>query len=190
LVRMRQFWTRQRLVPVLGTTALCLFGGLTYMYFDSFFEDDPIVARHIVINGNAFEVTTNFDGEDADGNAFYWEFDSADRHSQWDHKKWNHETLRGEIEWDVALEHKRDAFELKRKLERLHERERELKGRLHKFRFEQSDDDDESIIIMQKDADDQELIIKRGDGDASVEIIVNGKKIEVEKLETEKLKEI
>ncbi len=43
---------------------------------------------------------------------------------------------------------------------------------------------------MQKDADDQELIIKRGDGDASVEIIVNGKKIEVEKLETDKLKEI
>ncbi len=125
---MRQFWTRERLVPVLGVTALCLFGGLTYSYFDSFFKDDPIVARHIVINGNSFQVQGNFEDGDSDANVFYWEFDSADRHSGWDHKKWNHETLRGEIEWDVALKHKRHAFELKRKLEKLHEREHELQS--------------------------------------------------------------
>ncbi len=195
LVRVRQFWTRERLVPVLGVTALCMFGGLTYMYFNNFFDDDPIVARHIVINGNAFEFDVDFDGDfegefehvfegeffSDDANAFYWKFDGADHHSRWNHKKWDHEKRRGEFEWDVALKHKRHAYELKRKLEKLHEREHELEHRLRSFKFQ--DDDDENIIIMQDGDDEHELIIKRGDGESSVEIIVNGKKIDVERFQ-------
>ena len=42
------------------------------------------------------------------------------------------------------------------------------------------DDDGEKIIIMQDGDDEHELIIKRGDGESAVEIIVNGKKIDVE----------
>lgn len=192
LVRVRQFWTRERLVPVLGITALGLFGSLTYMYFNNFFDDDPIVARHIVINGNAFEFDVDFEGDfehefegvfegkffSDDNNVFYWEFDGADHHNRLDIKKWDHEKLRGDVEWDVALEHKRHAFELKRKLEKLHEREHELKHRLRSFKMQ--DDDGEKIIIMQDGDDEHELIIKRGDGESSVEIIVNGKKIDVE----------
>ena len=181
LVRVRQFWTRNRLVPVLGATALFLFGLNFYQYLSSHFDDDPIVARHIIINGEAIQSL----GEDADAAYFFWKYDHGDQQKRWHSKKWRHkhgdhefEFFHGDHEhWEEALDHKRKVLELERRLldnqrVELDKQRIELKKRVLKLHS----DDDEKIIIMNGDDDDEDIIIM-GEGDEAFEIIINGEKV-------------
>ncbi len=181
LVRVRQFWTRNRLVPVLGAAALFLFGLNFYQYLSSYFNDDPVIARHVIINGEAIETL----GDDADAAYFFWKYDHGDQQKRWHNKKWRLKHGDREIEffhghdgWKQELDHKRKVLELERRLLDQHkielDRQRiELKSKVLKLQT----DDDKKIIIMEGDDDDDENIIIMENGDEAFEIIINGEKV-------------
>ncbi|MFK7846829.1 MAG: hypothetical protein AB8G77_16125 [Rhodothermales bacterium] len=175
LVRVRQFWTRERLVPVLGVSAIVLFGLTSYQYFSSLFAEKPIVATHLIINGQAFQSS---DAEGVEADFFSWEYDHSDRHSRWHHKKWNHERLRKHVDWDNALDQKRRALELRREI--LEHERFEFKNRVLKFKTG-DDDDDDKVIIMRGDGEGEDVVFMHEDGEESIEITINGKKIEAKK---------
>ncbi len=179
LVRVRQFWTRKRLVPVLGISALILFGITSYHSIASMFNKQPVVASHFMF----FNDGALFDGahqnESANVHTFHFRFDHNKR---WHHR---HDKRHREHRWreyrefnsedrffrGLPLEDDQKAMELKDKLEalrkeseRLSEQKIELEKHVLKLR---SDDDDDKVIIM-----------KNGDGE-TFEITINGKKIEI-----------
>lgn len=175
LVRVRQFWTRKRLVPVLGVSALILFGITSYQAIASMFNKDRVMASHFVFfDGNAIQ---EFSAEE---HAFHFRFDRNKRwHHRHDHKHRDHR-WREHREFNAEdrffrgmppLEQEQKALELREKLEVLREQsaqlnEQKIQLEKHVIRLK-GDDDDEKVIIM-----------KNGDGE-SFEITVNGKRIEI-----------
>lgn len=179
LVRVRQFWTRERLVPVLGVTAMFMFGLLWQTYLSSLFAEKPIIARHIVINGEALQ---GHDFEEIvrdrhNNQRFHFEFEFDDdgerehrrhRHFHKRFKVW-HNGDHIEHEFEEELEGLHEDLELE--LEKLEEQLEELEiNQKHVLKFKAGDDDDKVIIM-------------HGEGDGSVEITVNGKKLEINKLD-------
>ncbi len=165
LVSVRQFWTRKRLVPVLGVTALFLFGLTSYQYLSSFWGDDPIVARHIVINGTAFQALEAEDLEER--HSRFWQFDHEKHHQRWHHEH-DHESRR--VAWEHARDQQRRALKLHRELKERHQLE--IKNRVLEFKFEErssEDDEEEKVIIL------------KGEGEETFEITINGEKIEINK---------
>ena len=61
LVRVRQFWTRERLVPVLGIAALFLFLLNFLTYLNSLLDKRPIIALHTM--GDPGALSFDVDGE-------------------------------------------------------------------------------------------------------------------------------
>ena len=181
LVHVRQFWTRERLVPVLGVTAMFMFGLLWQHYLSSLFEDKPIIARHIVINGETvqgddFRAFTQ-DQEDAHRFHFEFEFDDESkkkhkhrrhRHHHKRFKVWhNGEHFEHELEEEIERELENLEKELQLELEKVEEELQELEVERRVLKFK-TGDDDEDIIILHNGADD-----------GAVEITINGKKLEI-----------
>ena len=137
-------------MPVLGAAALFLFGLNFYQYLSAKFGDDPIVARHVVING---EVMESFDMDfDAETAFFFGQFDHGDHNKRWHHKEWTHRHWDHEFDanhdHDLFEEaHERHSRKIKELKERLKERQRfEIRSKVLKFKS----DDDNEIIIMNK----------------------------------------
>lgn len=79
LVRVRQFWTRERLVPVLGATAIFMFLLNFYTYLTAEFEKRPIVAIHALDHFGEF----HFDTDDRE-NVIIYRHDYNYDDSHWD----------------------------------------------------------------------------------------------------------
>ena len=159
LVRVRQFWTRDRLVPVLGVTALFLFGLTSFQYLSTLLGDRPIVARHFIIHQNTVQPFENNDGERS-----FWQFDHEDNPGHWHHE---HDHTSRRNAWEHARNHKRHTLELYREMKDRHRIE--VKNRVLEFDVEQQDSEDDEVIIMQED------------GENKFEITINGKKILIQK---------
>ena len=158
LVRVRQFWTRDRLVPVLGITALFLFLLNFHTYLNSLFEKRPIVAFHALGNGEGFRLHTN-DQE----HVFVFRHEH-DQH--WERHREELERHRDRLE--------RHREELERHRERLH----------RKIRIRQGENGHE--IHVDEDGTVKEYVIENSDEESDdVRIEVNGRRVEIDGVEIE-----
>lgn len=165
IVRMRRFWTRERLVPVLGVTAVFLFLLNFYAYLNSLFEKRPIIALHTIEDIRQFR---SENGNESHVFIFRHENDRA--------------LHRHRMELDrhrVELERQRRRLEReRRKLEIQHDR---LHRRIRIHRNENSHE-----IEVHEDGKTQQYVIEGADESGEeVRIEVNGQRVKIDEVEVE-----
>ena len=159
LVRVRQFWTRKRLVPVLGITAIFLFLLNFYTYLNTFFEKPPIIALHTLEHrlGPPAEI---------DIHRHHFSFDFNDRHDIEQHRR--------RLERDLR-HHREHLKRHKHELERHHD---QLRRRIRIHR-----DNDRHEIEIHEDGETKNFVIKGDEADVRIE--VNGQRIKIDGTEIE-----
>ena len=162
LVRVRAFWTRERLVPVLGVTALLMFGLLSANYIKSFFTERPIVAT---------AVWESHDGADFTHEHEFEVFTEGNMQFQLRH-----------FESEEGLKkHKERLERLRRELERHRnnlEKHRDKLEKHRKFIFKSEDGTHEIVI---GDEDDVNTFILKNDQEEEIKIEVNGEVVQIQR---------
>lgn len=163
LVRMRAFWTRKRLVPVLGVTALLMFGLLSANYIKSFFTERPIVATAVwELHG---EGLTKHEHE-------FEVFSEGDMTFQLRH-----------FESEEGLKkHKERLEKLRRELERHHKNLKKHRDRLEKhkkFIFKSEDGGTHEIVIG--DEGEVNTFVLKNDQEEEIKIEVNGEVVQIQR---------
>lgn len=181
LVRVRQFWTRKRLVPVLGITAIFLFLLNFYTFLNRQFEDKPIIAFHAMGDHEGFHF-------EADGQENVYIFRQETENGVRIHRhRFEHE-----LEHHFEHEFEHEMGELKRELEKLeHELKRDLELEKHREHIRKrlrihKDGDEHRIIIRSHDGDElEERIWFKDDEGEDIRIEVNGSVVSINKVESE-----
>lgn len=162
LVRVRAFWTRERLVPVLGVTALCMFGLLSANYIKSFFTERPIVAT---------AVWESHDGADFAHEHEFKVFTEGNMQFQLRH-----------FESEEGLKkHKERLERLRRELERHHKTLKKHRDKLEKHRkyIFKSEDGTHEIVIG--DEGEVNTFVLKNDQEKEIKIEVNGEVVQIQR---------
>lgn len=162
LVRVRAFWSRERLVPVLGVTALLMFGLLSANYIKSFFEDRPIVATAVweLHSDEGFQHEHEFEVLNEGNMTFQL------RHFE------NEEGLK---------KHKERLERLRRELERHHKDLKKHRERLEKHKkFIFKSEDGTHEIVIGDEANVNTFVLKN-DQEKEIKIEVNGEVVQIQR---------